>query len=378
MKISTPPQIQMVDLKSQYLPLQDEIESGIKEVIASGAFINGPAVKSFTSNLEEYLQVINVIPCANGTDALQIALMALGLKEGDEVITVPFTFVATAEVIALLKLKVVFVDIDPDTYNMDVDALKKAVSPNTKCIIPVHLYGQIADMENICAIAKENNIPIIEDNAQALGADYYFKNGTQKKSGTIGDIGCTSFYPSKNLGAYGDAGALFTNNDELADKIRCIANHGQRIKYQSDLIGVNSRLDSFQAVVLNAKLKRLDAYSTKRKAAADFYDKIFKDHPKFKIPFRSEFCNHVFHQYTLNYEGDRDNLREGLSEAGIPSMVYYPYPLHLHKAYSYFGNKVGDFPISEAMAKKVISLPMHTELDEEQLNFICETVINIA
>jgi len=375
MKISTPSQIQMVDLKKQFLPLQDEIESGIKEVISSGAFINGPSVKSFAKNLENYLQVNHVIPCGNGTDALQIALMALGLQEGEEVITVPFTFVATAEVMALLKLKVIFVDIDPDTFNMDVEALKNAVSSNTKCIIPVHLFGQTADMEQICEIAGQFDIPIVEDNAQAIGADYFYKNGSQKKAGTLGAIGCTSFYPSKNLGAYGDAGALFTNNDELAEKIRCIANHGQKEKYLSDFIGINSRLDSFQAVVLNAKLKRLDEYADKRRRAAAHYDGVVANHPNFVIPFRAEYSSHVFHQYTLKYDGDRDALRARLSEAGVSSMVYYPYPILLHKAYEYLGYKNGHFPVSEKMGKSVISLPMHTELDEEQLNYICENVL---
>lgn len=379
MKISTAPkEIQMVDLKKQFQPLKEEIESGMQEVITSGAFINGPAVKSFAKNLENYLDVSNVIPCGNGTDALQIALMALGLKEGDEVITVPFTFVATAEVIALLKLKIVFVDIDPETYNMDVEALRKAVSPNTKCILPVHLYGQPANLESIKEIADQYNIPIVEDNAQALGSDYYFNDGKKQKTGTIGTIGCTSFYPSKNLGAYGDAGAIFTNDNDLADKIRCIANHGQVVKYQSDFIGVNSRLDSFQAVVLDAKLKRLDQYSANRQAVADYYDSVFKDHPKFSIPFRADYCNHVFHQYTLKYDGDREALRSKLSEAGIPTMVYYPFPIHLHKAYTYFGYKKSDFPISEKMAECVLSLPMHTELDEEQLQYISETVLNFA
>jgi len=377
MKIATPEPIQMVDLKKQFLPLQDEIESGIKDVIKSGAFINGPAVKSFAANLQDYLNVQHVIPCGNGTDALQIALMALGLQEGDEVITVPFTFVATAEVIALLKLKVVFVDIDPHTFNMDIEALRKAVSPNTKCILPVHLYGQSADMEQIKEIAEQFNIPIVEDTAQAIGSDYFFKNGASKKAGTIGQIGCTSFYPSKNLGAYGDAGALFTNDDALAEKIRCIANHGQVEKYKSEYIGVNSRLDSFQAVVLNAKLKRLDQYTSQRRMAADFYDAAFKDHPKLTIPVRAEYSQHVFHQYTLKYLGDRDLLRNQLSDIGVPSMVYYPFPIHLHKAYEYFGYKRGDFKISENLANSVISLPMHTELDEAQLKHITDSVLSL-
>ncbi len=364
----------MVDLKGQYLRIKEKVEFGMQEVISTGAFINGPYVKTFGKNLEKYLGIDHVIPCGNGTDALQIALMALGLKPGDEVITVPFTFVATAEVAALLGLKCVFIDIDPHTFNMDASLLEAAITEKTKCIVPVHLYGQCAEMEKIMEIANKHGIPVIEDNAQAIGSDYVFSNGMKKKSGTIGTIGCTSFYPSKNLGAYGDAGALFTDDEALAHKIRCIANHGQVVKYQSDFIGVNSRLDSFQAVVLDAKLSLLDEFTRDRQNAAHFYDEAFKDHESFEIPVRASYSSHVFHQYTLKYSGDRDQLRAALNERGIPNMVYYPYPIHLHKAYKYLGYKQGDLPVSEQLAHQVISLPMHTEMDTEQLEFIVDAV----
>lgn len=365
--IETKP-IQMVDLKGQFLRIQDEVESGIQEVIRSAAFINGPAVKEFAANLESYLNVGHVATCANGTDALMIALMALGLKPGDEVITSPFTFVATAEVIELLGLKSVFVDIEADSFNLDVSKIEAAITEKTKCIIPVHLYGQGCDMDAIMSIAKKHDLFVVEDNAQSIGASY--KGG--KKYGSIGHIGCTSFYPSKNLGAYGDAGALFTNDEELADKIRMIANHGQKRKYISDLVGVNSRMDSFQAVVLNAKLKILDEFIADRRRAAAFYDSKFSEIAGVRIPSRMDYSDHVFHQYTLLVDGDRDALKEKLQEAGVPSMIYYPYPLHLHAPYK---GEYPDLSISEKMAKQVISLPMHTELDEDQLAFIAETFI---
>lgn len=364
--------INMVDLYGQYLDIKEEIQAGFEEVFESCWFINGPAVKSFSKELGEYLSVSHVTPCANGTDALQIALMALGLKPGDEIITTAFTFVATAEVIALLGLKPVFVEVDARTFNIDADKIEAAITPKTKCIIPVHLYGQSSDMEKIMNIAKRHNLVVVEDNAQAIGADYTFSNGQVRKTGAMGHIGCTSFYPSKNLGAYGDAGAVFSDDAALGEKIHVVANHGQREKYASDEIGINSRLDSFQAVVLRAKLKKLDEYIAARQKAADYYDRAFANHPKLQTPHRASYSTHVFHQYTLIVDGDRDALRNMLQEKGIPSMIYYPIPLHLQKAYQQYGYKLGDLPITEQLAKQVISLPMHTELNEDQLSYISE------
>lgn len=369
--------IQMVDLVSQYEKIQEEIDTAVLDVIRSSAYINGPEVKSFQSDLESYLNVKHVIPCGNGTDALQIAMMALGLKPGDEVITASFTFVATAEVIALLQLTPVLVDVDPDTFNIDVDAIRAAITPKTKAIVPVHLFGQVAPMEEIMAIAKEHNLFVIEDNAQAIGADYTFSDGRKMKAGTIGDIGCTSFFPSKNLGCYGDGGAIFTNNDTYAQNIRIIANHGQTRQYYHDKIGVNSRLDSIQAAILRIKLRHLDEYAAERNRAADFYDRAFKDIPQIKTPARYKNSNHVFHQYTLVLNGiDRDALRAYLMERDVPAMIYYPVPLHLQKAYEDERYKDGDFPITEHLCKNVISLPMQTELNEEQLTYITETLIS--
>lgn len=366
--------IQMVDLHNQYLNIKKDIDAAIQDVIDKGYFINGAPVHAFAKNLAEYLKVRHVIPCANGTDAIQIALMALGLQPGDEVITTPFTFVATAEVIALLQLKPVFVDIHPDTFNIDETKIEAAITPKTKCIIPVHLFGQTANMERIMEIAKKHNLYVVEDNAQAIGADYTFSDGTVKKAGTIGHIGCTSFYPSKNLGCYGDGGAIFCNDDQLADNIRIICNHGSKVKYYYDAIGVNSRLDSIQAGILNVKLQKLDEYINARKKAADYYDKNLAGIPGITTPARSKFTDHVFHQYTLLIEDNRDDLQKKLSEAGIPSMIYYPVPLHLHSAYNKDGYKKGDFPISEAAAHRVLSLPMHTELTETMLSQICEEI----
>ena len=367
--------INMVDLYGQYLDIKDEIQAGFEEVFQSCWFINGPSVKSFNNELGNYLGVSHVTACGNGTDALQIALMALGLKPGDEIITTAFTFVATAEVIALLGLKPVFVDIDERSFNIDATKIEAAITPNTKCIIPVHLYGQSSDMEAIMEIAKRHNLAVVEDNAQAIGADYTFSNGQVLKTGAIGDIGCTSFYPSKNLGAYGDAGAVFCNDANLGEKIHVVANHGQKNKYVSDEIGVNSRLDSFQAVVLRAKLKKLDNYIAARQKAADFYDQAFANHSKILTPYRMPNSTHVFHQYTLIVESDRDTLRNSLQEKGIPSMVYYPIPLHVQKAYQKYGYQLGDLPITERLCKQVISLPMHTQLDAEQLGYISETFL---
>ncbi|MCE3258486.1 MAG: putative PLP-dependent enzyme involved in cell wall biosis [Bacteroidetes bacterium] len=368
----------MVDLKGQYEKIKDEVDAGIMNVINSTAFINGPAVKEFQANLEKYLGVKHVIPCANGTDALQIAMMALGLKPGDEVITADFTYVATAEVIGLLGLTPVLVDVYPDTFDIDLEAVEKSITPKTKAIVPVHLFGQCADMERLMAIAKKHNLYVIEDVAQAIGADYKFKDGTVKKAGTIGHIGCTSFFPSKNLGCYGDGGAMYTNDDDLAQKLRMIAHHGQSVQYVHDVLGVNSRLDTLQAVVLNAKLKRLDQYAAARNKAADFYDKAFAGHPKLKTPVRAKNSTHVFHQYTLQLNGvDRSKLKEALAEKGIPAMIYYPIPLHKQKAFKSDRNKDGSFPVTEKLCASVLSLPMHTELDEDTLNYITKTVLDL-
>jgi len=368
--------IQMVDLKRQYEKLQEEIDAAVINVIRSTQYINGPEVKAFQQELESYLDVRHVVPCANGTDALQVAMMALDLKPGDEVITTTFTFVATVEVIALLGLTPVLVDVLPDTFNIDPAALKKAITQKTKAVVPVHLFGQCADMDQIMQIAKENNLFVIEDAAQAIGSDYLFSDGTVKKAGTIGHIGCTSFFPSKNLGCYGDGGAIFTNDDILAQRMRVIVNHGMETRYYHDSVGVNSRLDSIQAAILRIKLRHLDQYAEARQKAANYYDQMFKDHPGLETPVRSPFSTHVFHQYTLKTKGvDRFGLQKFLGEKEIPAMVYYPVPMHIQKAYDDPRYKKGDFPVSEALSESVISLPMHTELDEEQLQYICANVL---
>ena len=366
----------MVDLASQYQKIKPEVDKGIQEVIDSTAFIKGPKVKEFEKNLAEYLSVKHVISCGNGTDALQVAMMALGLKPGDEVITTSFTFIATAEVIAVLGLTPIVVDVDPHTYNISPEAIRKAITPKTKAIVPVHLFGQCAPMDEVMEIAKENNLFVIEDNAQAIGSDYYLDNGAKIKSGTIGDIGCTSFFPSKNLGCFGDGGAIFTNNDEIAEQLRAIVNHGMKVRYYHDYVGVNSRLDSIQAAVLNVKLQHLDEYSAARNKAAEYYDKAFANHPNITTPSRFKKSNHVFHQYTLKLkDADRDALKAHLETKNIPMMVYYPVPLHLQKAYKSDRYKAGDFPITECLSKSVFSLPMHTELDEEQLEYITSSVL---
>jgi len=368
--------IQMVDLRSQYLHIKPEIDRAIHDVIDSCAFINGPAVSAFQNDLEKYLGVKHVVPCANGTDALQVAMMALGLRPGDEVITASFTFIATAEVIALLRLTPVLVDVDPDTFNIDPKAIERAITPKTKAIVPVHLFGQTAPMEEIMAIAEKHNLFIIEDNCQAIGSDYTFSDGSRKKAGTIGHIGCTSFFPSKNLGCYGDGGAIFTNDDELAKQMRVVVNHGMTVRYYHDYIGVNSRLDSLQAALLKVKLAHLDDYASKRRAAADFYDKAFARHPKLKIPFRYSKSTHVFHQYTIVTKNvDRKGLIEFLNSKEIPAMIYYPVPLHMQKAYLDPRYQPGDFPVTEHLCATVFSLPMHTELDEEQLKHITHNVL---
>lgn len=368
----------MVDLKGQYLKIKNEIDTGIQQVIDSTAFINGPAVKEFQADLEKYLHVKHVIPCANGTDALQIAMMALDLKPGDEVITASFTYVATAEVIGLLGLTPVLVDVYPDTFNINVEAIEKNITPKTKAIVPVHLFGQCADMERIMKLAKAHNLYVIEDVAQAIGADYTYSDGTKMKAGTMGDFGCTSFFPSKNLGCYGDGGALYTNNDELAKKARMIAHHGQSVQYVHDVLGVNSRLDTIQAVILKAKLKHLDEYAAARNKAAAHYDKAFANHPNLIIPKRAANSTHVFHQYTLQIVGcDRNKLREQLAEKNIPAMIYYPIPLHMQNAYRSDRYKQGDFPVTEKLCASVLSLPMHTELDEKTLEHITSTVLEL-
>ena len=363
--------IQMVDLKSQHQKIESEIDEKIKEVINSTAFINGPAVKGFQQSLEKYLQIKHVIPCGNGTDALQIALMALDLQAGDEIITTPFTFIATAEVVALLGLKTVFVDVDFHTFNMDTAQLEKAITPKTKVIVPVHLFGQCCNMKEIMHIAEKHHLTVIEDACQAIGSEYTFDDGIVKKAGTIGHIGCTSFFPSKNLGCYGDGGAIFTSDDTLAHKMRAIANHGMAVRYYHEMTGVNSRLDSIQAAILNVKLQYLDEYNAARRQAANYYNQAFADHPKIITPAIFPHSTHVYHQYTLKLKDiDREQLIEKMKVAGIPVMVYYPVPLHLQKAFAGLGGKVGDFPIAEQLCQCVVSLPMHTELDEEQLQYI--------
>lgn len=368
--------IQMVDLQGQYHKIKKEVDAAILKVIETTSFINGPEVKSFQQDLENYLAVKHVIPCANGTDALQIALMALDLKPGDEVIAPAFTYVATAEVVELLKLKLVYVDVDPKTFNISTKDIIKAITKKTKAIIPVHLYGQCADMETIMEIARENNLYIIEDTAQAIGATYTFSDGKQQKAGTIGDIGCTSFFPSKNLGCYGDGGAMYTNNDALAAKLRLISNHGQSKKYCFDSIGVNSRLDTIQAAVLQIKLKHLDEYTQSRNKVANYYDKAFANHSNLITPFRNTQSTHAFHQYTLITKGVvRNDFMQHLQKRNIPSMIYYPTPMHLQKGYAHLGYKEGDFPISENLCSRVVSLPIHTEMDDQQLEYITHNIL---
>jgi len=369
-------QIQMVDTQTQYQKIKNEVDLAIKEVIDSSAFINGKIVQEFALNLARYLDAKYVVPCANGTDALQIAMMGLDLKPGDEVITPSFTYIATTEVIALLKLTPVFVEVDPQTFCIDPVAIRNAITPKTKAIVPVHLYGHSAAMEEIMDIAREFNLHVIEDNAQAIGCDYVFRNGVKKKTGTMGTIGTTSFYPSKNLGAYGDGGALYTNDDDLAVKLKMIANHGQSKRYYHDLVGCNSRLDSIQAAILNEKLKYLDEYIDARRQAAAFYDNAFADCPKIKTPFRAWYSNHVFHQYTVILEGvDRDELHKFLTEQKIPSMIYYPVPAHRQKMFEQYTTSNLKMPVTDWLTERVISLPMHTELDEEQLNYISSRVL---
>jgi UDP-2-acetamido-2-deoxy-ribo-hexuluronate aminotransferase len=369
--------IQMVDLKQQYLRIKPEIDTALLDVLDSSVFIGGKQVTGFAENLSTYLGSKHVIPCANGTDALQIAMMALGLQPGDEVITPSFTYIATTEVIALLQLKPVFVDVDKTTFCIDPSEIKKAITPKTKAIVPVHLYGHTANMEEIQAIASENNLFVIEDTAQAIGGEYIFKDGSKKKSGTIGTIGTTSFFPSKNLGCYGDGGAIFTDDDVLAEKLKMIANHGQKVRYYHEMVGCNSRLDAMQAAVLNVKLPLLDEYISARQKAAENYDKAFANNPKISIPYRAPNQLHVFHQYTLVlHDTDRDALHAFLADNKIPSMIYYPVPAHRQKMFEALGGGDYNLPVTDWLTERVISLPIHTELEEEQQKYIIEKVLN--
>jgi dTDP-4-amino-4,6-dideoxygalactose transaminase len=365
----------MVDLHAQYLRIKKEVDEAIQQVLNSTAFIQGSAVEEFATNLARYTGAKFVIPCANGTDALQVAMMSLGYKPGDEILLPVHTYVATAEVIALLGLTPVFVDVDAETFNIDVRQLEKKITHKTVAIVPVHLYGQCADMESILKIAKKHNLHVIEDAAQSLSADYIFGDKTRRKSGTIGTVGATSFFPSKNLGCFGDGGALFTNEESLAEKIRMIANHGQKIKYHHDVIGVNSRLDTIQAAILNVKLKYLDEYTQKRRAVASSYDKAFKNIEQLEIPLQVPYSTHAFNQYTLKLKkGSRDEFKKYLVSQGIPTMVYYPVPLHLQNAFRRAEFVEGSFPITETLSKVVISLPIHTEMSQDQIEFICNRV----
>jgi len=370
--------LQMVDLKRQYNKIKPEIDKAIENVLESTAFIGGPDVHNFATELSAYLGVKHVIPCANGTDALQIALMALGLKPGDEVITPSYTYIATVEVVALLRLVPVFVDVDADTFTMNIDSVKSAITSKTKAIIPVHLYGQCVDMEPLLALAKEHNIPVVEDNAQAIGSDYTFSDGRKVKAGTMGIIGCTSFFPSKNLGAYGDGGAIFTNDDALAETLKMVANHGQKVRYYHEMVGCNSRLDTIQAAILRIKLRHLDEYCDARRAAADHYDNAFKNNPKIVTPYRAPYTRHVFHQYTLQLKGvDRDMVQQKLAEKDIPSMIYYPVPSHKQNMLKEYNVADTKLPVTDMLQDCVISLPIHTELTTEELNYITENVLKI-
>jgi len=367
--------IQMVDLVSQYKKIKEAVDEAVIEVMSTARFIKGPKVAAFEDNLANYLGVKHAITCANGTDALQIALMALGLKNGDEVIVPAFTYVATAEVIGLLGLTPVMVDVDPNTFNLTAEVIEKAITPQTKVIVPVHLFGQSSDMEDLMTLAAKHKLFVIEDNAQAIGADYTFKSGTTKKTGTIGHIGCTSFFPSKNLGCYGDGGAMYTNDDDLAAKLKMIANHGQAKKYHHSVIGVNSRLDAMQAAILDIKLGKLDEYSTARQRVAKAYDQAFEPIAGIQTPVRQPNSTHVFHQYTLQIKnGKRDELKQYLSENGIPSMVYYPIPLYKQEAFKAF-YQGEDLTVTEALCQSVLSLPIHTEMEEDTQQYIIDKVI---
>jgi dTDP-4-amino-4,6-dideoxygalactose transaminase len=371
--------IQMVDLKRQYLKIKPEVDAAMANVLDNTAFINGKAVADFTQHLQEYLDAKHVIPCANGTDALQIAMMALGLEPGDEVITPSFTYIATTEVIALLRLKPIFVDVDPETFCIDVSKIRAAITTKTKAIVPVHLYGQSCNMEEIMKIAEEYQLFVVEDNAQAIGATITFSDGSIHKTGTIGHIGCTSFFPSKNLGCYGDGGAMMTSNELLAERIKMIANHGQSKRYYHDVVGCNSRLDTLQAAVLDIKLRRLDQYNDARRAVAAYYHDAFKNNPKITTPVTAEGNTHVFHQYTLKLEGiDRNALQDSLAAVGVPAMIYYPVPAHRQKMFSFLSLPEVDLPVTDWLTHRVISLPIHTEMDQEQLDHIVKHVNNLV
>jgi UDP-2-acetamido-2-deoxy-ribo-hexuluronate aminotransferase len=372
-----PKKIQMVDLHNQYLRIKPEIDQAIQSVLDSTSFVRGEDVTAFEKSFTDFHQGAFTISCGNGTDALQVAMMALDFKPGDEVILPVFNYVANAEVLALLGLTPVFVEVDPDTFNIDAQQIEEKISARTVAVIPVHLFGQCANMDAIMEIASKHNLYVIEDYAQAIGAVYSFADGTRKKAGTMGTIGCTSFFPSKNLGCFGDGGALVTTDGVLAEKVRMVANHGQRIKYHHEIVGVNSRLDTIQAAILNVKLKFLNQYEQSRNKAASFYDQALANIPFLEIPFRSKSSTHVFHQYTLKLKGiKREPFKAYLESNGVPSMVYYPVPLHLQKAYKIMGIDEGSFPISEDLCKRVLSLPMHTEMDEEQLSHVCEVIKN--
>lgn len=370
--------LQMVDLKRQYQKIKPEVDAAVQRVLESAAFINGPDVQAFGRELEEYLGVKHVIPCANGTDALQMALMALDLKPGDEVITPSFTYIATVEVVALLGLKPVFVDVDADTFTLNIDSVRKAITPRTRAIIPVHLYGLCADMEPLLKLAAEHRIPVIEDNAQAIGGTYTFSDGRTVKTGAMGLIGCTSFFPSKNLGCYGDGGAMFTNDDALAEKLRMIANHGQKVRYYHEMVGCNSRLDSIQAAILRIKLRHLDEYCDARRTAADYYDEAFANCEQITTPYRAPYSKHVFHQYTLQLKGvDRDEVVKALAEKQIPSMIYYPVPSHKQNMLKAFASDDCRMAVTDMLNDCVISLPIHTELSEEELRYITEGLLEV-
>lgn len=371
--------IQMVDLQLQYQHIKGQVDAAIAEVLDSAAFIGGPKVENFASDLAKYHGAPYAIPCANGTDALQIAMMALGLQPGDEVITPSFTYIATTEVIALLRLQPVFVDVDKNTFCLDPDEVRKAITPRTRAIVPVHLYGHSAPMDEILGIAREHNLFVIEDNAQAIGCDYIFPDGRKQKTGSMGDVGCTSFFPSKNLGCYGDGGAMITKDGELAEKLKMVANHGQKTRYYHELVGCNSRLDAIQAAILSVKLPLLDDYIAARRRAADYYDSAFAGHAKIKTPYRAPYSSHVFHQYTLVLEGvDRNGLVDYLGQHEIPSMIYYPVPAHRQKMFAEFGGSDYELPVTDWLTERVISLPIHTELQQEQQDYIITTLLNFV
>lgn len=370
--------LQMVDLKRQYHKIKPELDAAVLNVLESSAFINGPDVHHFSTELASYLGVKHVIPCANGTDALQIALMALGLEPGDEVITPSFTYIATVEVIALLRLTPVFADVDANTFTLNIDSVRKCITSRTKAIIPVHLYGQSVDMAPLLELAAEHNIPVIEDNAQAIGGSYTFPDGTVKKTGAMGLVGCTSFFPSKNLGGYGDGGAMFTNDDKLAETLKMIANHGQKVRYYHEMVGCNSRLDTIQAAILRIKLRLLDEYCAARRSAADFYDAAFAGHPAIVTPYRAPYAYHVYHQYTIQLNGvDRIMVQQKFSEKQVPSMIYYPVPCHKQNMLKQFADSGVELPVTDMLQNCVLSLPMHTEFTEEELSYIANSLLEI-